>query len=59
LVNEEYYYPGGPIFIYHGAGFEVYDNYLQTGLVHDLAQEIGAYIFSIESRYYGQSRPTK
>jgi hypothetical protein len=51
--------PGGPIFLYIGAGYEVYDNYLRTGLVYDLASEVGGFIFAAESRFYGDSRPTK
>jgi thymus-specific serine protease len=56
--NDVHYIPGGPIFIYIGAGYEVYGNYLDSGLVYDLAREVGGYMFATESRFYGESRPT-
>lgn len=32
-------------------------DYLQAGLMYDMAQEMGAYMFLLEHRYYGESVP--
>jgi hypothetical protein len=60
LANREHYVTGGPVFIYVGSdGYEVYDQYIRTGLVYDIASELGGYMFALEPRFYGKSRPTK
>jgi Serine carboxypeptidase S28 len=59
LVNSEHFKPGGPIFMYVTDGFEVNPGYLSSGLVYDLAKDVGGFIFAAEPRFFGQSRPTK
>lgn len=58
FVNSEFYSPGGPIFIYCSAAFEVYDDFLNRGNVFEIARELGGHLFSLEHRYLGSSRPT-
>lgn len=57
FVNSEFYQPGGPIFIYVSGGFEVYDQYLAEGNVYEIARDTAGHLFSLEHRYFGESRP--
>ncbi|XP_001868268.2 thymus-specific serine protease [Culex quinquefasciatus] len=58
MDNGEYYNPGGPLFIYVGGEWTINEGSLVRGHFHDMARELGAYIFYTEHRYYGLSRPT-
>lgn len=58
FVNDQHYIPGGPIFIYIGGGFEIYDEFLERGAMFEIAQETGGYLFALEHRYFGESKPT-
>lgn len=57
FVNSEHYVPGGPIYVYIGGGTEVYDEFLTQGLMYEIAKETGGYLFALEHRYFGESRP--
>lgn len=56
-VNSQFYIPGGPIFIYIGGGVEVYSDRLEKGAMYEIAEETGGYLFALEHRYFGESRP--
>ncbi|XP_055641290.1 putative serine protease K12H4.7 [Toxorhynchites rutilus septentrionalis] len=56
--NDEYYQPGGPIFIYVGGNWPVSNFFIEHGHFHDLAARQHAWLFANEHRYYGQSIPT-
>lgn len=58
FVNTEFYIPGGPIFIFVSGGFETFDEFINRGVVYDLANETQGYIIALEHRYYGLSQPT-
>lgn len=61
IQNTEFFQDGGPIFIYVTAGenfFGVYDDFITSGLVYEIARETNGLMFSLESRYFGVSRPT-
>lgn len=58
FANNEFYVPGGPIYIYIGGGVEVYDDFLNQGAVYEIARDTGGYLFALEHRYFGESRPT-
>lgn len=58
FVNDEHYVNGGPIFIYIGGGVEVYDNFLTSGAMFEIAKDTGGYLFALEHRYFGESKPT-
>ena len=58
FANSDHYLAGGPLFIYIGGGLEVYDEFLTRGAVFDIAKETNGYVFALEHRYFGESRPT-
>lgn len=57
LVNNEFFVAGGPIFIY-GSGRANYGQFLERGVIFEIAEETNGSLFSLEHRYYGDSRPT-
>ncbi|KAG5671034.1 hypothetical protein PVAND_001252 [Polypedilum vanderplanki] len=61
LENSEFFQDGGPIYIYLTVGerfFGVYDTFITSGLVYDIAEETNGLLIAIEHRYFGVSRPT-
>ncbi|XP_058824144.1 putative serine protease K12H4.7 [Topomyia yanbarensis] len=56
--NDEYYQPGGPIFIFLGGNWPLMQYYIEHGHFHDIAQYEHAWLFTNEHRYYGGSFPT-
>lgn len=57
--NNEFFLPGGPIFIYVSSGFEVYDDFLLRGNIFEIASDTRGHLFALEHRFYGTSRPTE
>ncbi|XP_050069701.1 putative serine protease K12H4.7 [Anopheles maculipalpis] len=55
--NDEFYRPGGPIFIFVGGNFAMTTYYIEHGLLYDTAARDGAWLFTNEHRYYGASTP--
>lgn len=58
FVNSQHWLAGGPIFIYVNGGFEVYDDFLEGGMIFELAEELNGNLFALEHRFFGESRPT-
>lgn len=58
MVNNEYFEPGGPIFIYVGGEWTISAGWLQSGHMHDMARDMHGIMFYTEHRYYGESHPT-
>jgi len=58
MSNNEFFVPGGPVFIFVGGQWPINTFFLQQGMVYDIAQETHGYLFGTEHRYYGESRPT-
>jgi serine protease 16 len=58
LINDEHYVANGPIFIFIGGPEYISDEWITRGNVFDIAQETGGVLFSLEHRYFGESRPT-
>ncbi|XP_055599785.1 putative serine protease K12H4.7 [Uranotaenia lowii] len=56
--NDEFYRPGGPIFIFVGGPWPIEQYYIEHGHFHDIAFYEGAWMFTNEHRYYGRSFPT-
>ncbi|GAB0098732.1 thymus-specific serine protease [Sergentomyia squamirostris] len=58
-IDESFYEPGGPIFLYVG-DMQFYYTWYRLNSSHfiDIAREVGALIIGTEHRYYGESRPT-
>ncbi|XP_058446564.1 putative serine protease K12H4.7 [Malaya genurostris] len=57
--NDEYYQPGGPIFIFLGGNWPLMQYYIEHGHFHDIAKYENAWLFTNEHRYYGGSVPTE
>jgi thymus-specific serine protease len=57
FANDEHYTAGGPIYIYIGGTSEVYEELLESGTMYEIAKETGGYLFALEHRYFGTSRP--
>lgn len=47
----------GPIIIYVHAQEEFYTEQITSGFLYDLAEEFDGYLFYLEHRYFGKSRP--
>ncbi|XP_049827751.1 putative serine protease K12H4.7 [Schistocerca gregaria] len=54
----EYYRPGGPVFLFISGESAASDTWLAGGYMFDLAVQHGAYMYELEHRFYGSSRPT-
>ncbi|XP_050083029.1 putative serine protease K12H4.7 [Anopheles aquasalis] len=59
LSNDEFYQPGGPIFIVVGGNSAINGYFIENGLFHDIARSEGAWLFANEHRYYGRSAPVE
>lgn len=57
FVNGQHWIPGGVIFIYITGGLELYDEFLTYGTMFELAEETNSYLFTMEQRFFGESRP--
>lgn len=57
-VNNEYYTPGSPIFLFLAGEWTITPYRLTYSLMHDIASEINGGLYYLEHRYYGESRPT-
>jgi len=58
-ANREVYISGGPLFIYITGEFDLYDTFVEAGAVYEIAADLNGYVFGLEHRYFGQSRPTE
>jgi hypothetical protein len=61
LENSQFFEEGAPIYIYLTVGeeyFGVYDTFIRSGLVFEIAQETRGMLYALEHRYFGVSRPT-
>lgn len=56
--NQEYYNGSGPLFFFvNDAGVHTTE-WIEHGLMVDLAREVGAALFRADHRYYGDNLPT-
>lgn len=55
--NDEYYEPGGPIFVSVGGHYALNSYLIENGHFHDVAFYENAWLFTNEHRYYGHSIP--
>lgn len=58
LENDEFFVPGGPIFIFVGGEWEISDGYVTGGHMYDMAKEHNGALYYTEHRFYGDSKPT-
>lgn len=59
LMNGEFFREGGAIFVFLAGEWEITPYRLENSLMANLARELNGYMFYLEHRYYGQSRPTE
>ncbi|KXN68794.1 peptidase S28 [Conidiobolus coronatus NRRL 28638] len=57
FINEKYYKPGGPAFLFVGGEGPLSSLHVQHGNIIKLAKENNGIIFGLEHRYYGDSQP--
>lgn len=57
FVNTDYFYTGGPIFIYISGQFDTFQ-LLHMGEVYDFNKIVNGVLFGLEHRYFGRSLPT-
>ncbi|XP_058447514.1 thymus-specific serine protease-like [Malaya genurostris] len=57
VSNEQYYQPGGPLFLFIGGPWELQPDVVLEGHFVDIAKNMSAYLVANELRYYGQSIP--
>ncbi|XP_035772896.1 putative serine protease K12H4.7 [Anopheles albimanus] len=57
--NDEFYQPGGPIYIFVGGNFQLTSYYIEHELLYDTAARDHAWLFTNEHRYYGTSTPVE
>lgn len=56
--NLEHYQHNGPIFIYVGDGGVYTNEWIQGGLMFDIARQVNAALATADHRYFGRNRPT-
>lgn len=59
ISNDEFYQPGGPIFIYVGGEWAINEGFVLGGHTYDMAKELNGHLFYTEHRYYGETHPTE
>jgi thymus-specific serine protease len=56
-INDNYWAPNGPIYIYTtSGGFENHQIFLESGLIHDLAVETNGMLLSMEQRFFEETQ---
>ncbi|XP_032400936.1 thymus-specific serine protease isoform X1 [Xiphophorus hellerii] len=58
FVNEDFYKPGGPVFLMIGGEGPANPAWMKEGTWLTYAQKLGALCFMLEHRFYGKSHPT-
>lgn len=59
FMNNEFYQPGAPIFLYLGGEWTISDLRLTSSHMFNIARDLNANILHLEHRFYGESRPTE
>lgn len=59
LMNGEFFGEGGVIFVFLAGEWDITPYRLEYSLMANLARELNGYMFYLEHRYYGESRPTE
>ncbi|KAJ2354022.1 hypothetical protein GGF43_003350, partial [Coemansia sp. RSA 2618] len=57
FINDKYYVPGGPIYLFNSGETPASPAYLSNGEPHTLSKATGGMLIIMEHRYYGQSYP--
>lgn len=59
LMNGEHFQPGGVIFLFLAGEWTITPYRLEFSLMEEMSRELNGYMFYLEHRYYGESRPTE
>lgn len=57
FVNSDYFYAGGPIFIYISGKLDTFE-LLHASEIYDFNKVVNGILFGLEHRYFGASKPT-
>ncbi|KAI9290729.1 peptidase S28, partial [Neoconidiobolus thromboides FSU 785] len=57
FVNDQYYKPGGPAFLFVGGESELTESWAQYSLLAKSAEEHNGIVYALEHRFYGKSYP--
>lgn len=57
-INDEYYHENGPIFIYVSESDQFTTQWIEKGLMVDIAKSLNGTLVSAEHRYFGKNIPT-
>lgn len=58
MMNGEHFQPDGCIFVFLAGEWTITEYRLENSLMEQMSQEFSCYMFYLEHRYYGESRPT-
>lgn len=58
LMNGQHFLEDGCIFVFLSGEWSVTEYRLENSLMEEMSQEFSCYMFYLEHRYYGESRPT-
>lgn len=58
MMNGEYFLEDGCIFLFLSGEWSITEYRLENSFMEEMSQELSCYMFYLEHRYYGQSRPT-
>jgi Serine carboxypeptidase S28 len=58
FANDEFFQPNGPVFIFVGGEYGISPGWVSGGHTFDMARELNGYLFYVEHRFYGRTRPT-
>lgn len=59
MQNTDYYAEGGPIYIYVNDAGQFTTEFLQIGLMHDIAHNTKAALITADNRYFRTNLPTQ
>lgn len=59
LMNGEHFQEDGCIFVFLAGEWNVTEYRLENSLMEQMSQEFSCYMFYLEHRFYGESRPTE
>lgn len=52
FVNDEFYVPGGPIYIYISGAFEIYTDFIERGAVYEIARDTGGFVAGTRAQVF-------
>ncbi|XP_068626517.1 putative serine protease K12H4.7 [Battus philenor] len=59
FAKTDFWKSGGPIYLFLGGEGEASPNFLNTGIMYELAKETNGAMYASEHRYYGKSMPVQ